>query len=317
VSRPSVPITCLTFLFLLSLLFTAAPNTARADVSVGISVNFGPPAIPVYEQPPNLWPNYVWSPGYWAWSDGYYWVPGTWVQAPAYGLLWTPGYWAWNSGYYNWNQGFWASRVGFYGGVNYGYGYFGNGYLGGAWQGSQFRYNTAFSNVNRNVIVNVYSNRVGWSNNSNFVSYNGGRGGLTVQATQGQLAIRGGYHVAATSVQVQHETIAAHSRANFSTVNHGHPTVAAVARPLSVPQHAAVPQQRAVTQHAAVPQTVAAPQQRAVTQRAVAQHAVTQRAVVQRAPAQVSHAQAQPRRAPAVRSVGRPAAPRGGDPNRK
>ena len=143
VRRQSVPITCLTLLFLFSLIFTATPTTARASVSIGVSVYFGPPAIPVYEQPPDLWPNYVWSPGYWAWDDGYYWVPGTWVPAPEYGLYWTPGYWAYRHGYYSWSQGYWATQVGFYGGLNYGYGYYGNGYVGGSWQGNQFRHNTA------------------------------------------------------------------------------------------------------------------------------------------------------------------------------
>ena len=66
----------------------------------------------------------MWTPGYWAWgNDGYYWVPGTWVPAPAVGLLWTPGYWGWSGGYYRWNVCYWGPHVGFYGGVNYGFGY--------------------------------------------------------------------------------------------------------------------------------------------------------------------------------------------------
>ena len=50
-----------------------------------ISVTFGPPALPVYEQPLCRGDGYIWTPGYWAWSDDdgdYYWVPGTWVLAP-------------------------------------------------------------------------------------------------------------------------------------------------------------------------------------------------------------------------------------------
>jgi hypothetical protein len=49
-----------------------------------ISVSFGPPAIPVYEQPLCPGEGYIWTPGYWAWDDveaDYYWVPGTWVLA--------------------------------------------------------------------------------------------------------------------------------------------------------------------------------------------------------------------------------------------
>src|SRR5215471_6717422 len=89
---------------------------------VRISVSFGPPALPVYEQPLCPGEGYVWTPGYWAWDDesGYYWVPGTWVLAPV-GMLWTPGYWGWNDGYYVWYPGYWGRHVGFYGGVRYGY----------------------------------------------------------------------------------------------------------------------------------------------------------------------------------------------------
>jgi len=52
-----------------------------AQVSVNISVGVPPPELPVYEQPPIPGDGYVWTPGYWAWSDDdqdYYWVPGTW-----------------------------------------------------------------------------------------------------------------------------------------------------------------------------------------------------------------------------------------------
>jgi hypothetical protein len=76
---------------------------AYAQIGFGISVRFGPPAIPVYEQPACPGAGYLFTPGYWGWSDddGYYWVPGTWVVAPV-GLLWTPGYWGWNDGAYLW-----------------------------------------------------------------------------------------------------------------------------------------------------------------------------------------------------------------------
>jgi hypothetical protein len=63
---------------------------------VRISVNFAPPDLPVYDQPPCPDEGYIWIPGYWGWDgDDYYWVPGTWVMAPEVGLLWTPGYWGW------------------------------------------------------------------------------------------------------------------------------------------------------------------------------------------------------------------------------
>ncbi|MGB8266368.1 MAG: YXWGXW repeat-containing protein, partial [Candidatus Velthaea sp.] len=267
-------------LLFLAVLSPFAANPIAARAGIGIYVSFGPPAIPVYAQPANVNPNYVWQPGYWAYDGGYYWVPGTWVPAPSPGLYWTPGYWGWNNGYYGWNQGYWAPQVGFYGGVNYGYGYSGNGYYGGRWHGNHFRYNTAFSNVNRHAIQNVYSSRAGYINNSSRVSYNGGRGGLSTRASQSQLALARGRHVAPTSVQTQHQTVAAQNRANFSTVNHGRPATAAVARPYSsayrpagavatahtATAHAATAHTataHTATAHAAAPQRAAAAPQRA------------------------------------------------------
>jgi hypothetical protein len=209
------------------------PAPARAQLA--ISVSFGPPAIPYYTQPPCPTPNYVWSPGYWAYEDGggYYWVPGTWVAAPAVGLNWTPGYWGWNDGSYGWNQGYWAPQVGYYGGINYGYGYSGRGYDGGGWQGSQYRYNTAVTNVNRNDIRNVYADRTAAAGQWDRRSYNGGPGGVTARPTQSELAVARGRRVNATSVQTQHARFAAANRQSYATINHGRPTLAAVARPYS------------------------------------------------------------------------------------
>src|SRR5262252_8599409 len=97
------------------------PAQSRAQVAVGISVQFGPPALPVYEQPLCPGDGYIWTPGYWAYNEdyGYFWVPGTWVFAPV-GLLWTPGYWAFASEGYVWYPGYWGPTVGFYGGIIYG-----------------------------------------------------------------------------------------------------------------------------------------------------------------------------------------------------
>ena len=75
-----------------------------------------PPPIPVYDQPPMPEPNDVWTPGYWAWSDGdddYYWVPGVWVAPPGSGLYWTPGYWRYWDGQYLFSAGYWGPAVGF------------------------------------------------------------------------------------------------------------------------------------------------------------------------------------------------------------
>src|ERR1700728_3337207 len=155
--------------FTLRLLFVALstgalasmPLAAFAQISIGVSVNIEPPAIPVYVQPPCPEPNFMWTPGYWAW-DGvgdYYWVPGTWVEAPQPGYLWTPGYWGWSNGVYAFNEGYWVAQVGYYGGVNYGVGYGGGGFAGGEWRGGVFAYNTAAVSVNTTVIRNVYINK--------------------------------------------------------------------------------------------------------------------------------------------------------------
>ena len=61
--------------------------------------------------PPVPDPNYIWTPGYWAYGeDGYYSVPGTWMLAPQPNLLWTPGYWAWSGGVFVWKAGYWATQ---------------------------------------------------------------------------------------------------------------------------------------------------------------------------------------------------------------
>ena len=60
------------------------PVSTSAQVSIGISVGFAPPELPVYAQPICPGEGYIWTPGYWAWDredEDYYWVPGTWVLA--------------------------------------------------------------------------------------------------------------------------------------------------------------------------------------------------------------------------------------------
>ena len=137
-------------------------------------------------------PNYLWTPGYWAWGpEGYYWVPGCWVEAPYEGALWTPGYWGFYGGFYRFHHGYWGLHIGFYGGVDYGYGYIGHGYYGGYWNGGHFFYNTTITRVNVNVIRNVYVHKVVINNVtvtgriSNRVSFNGGRGGVQARPLVG------------------------------------------------------------------------------------------------------------------------------------
>jgi hypothetical protein len=205
-----------------------APAPPFAPDGIGIAVDIAPPPLPVYDQPPIPAPGYMWAPGYWAWDDdtGYYWVPGTWVLPPEPALLWTPGYWGWNDGVYAFHEGYWSPEVGFYGGVSYGYGYTGAGYEGGYWRGGAFFYNRTVNNISNVSVTNVY-NRTVIVNNTTNVSYNGGTGGTTVQATPQQITAANQQHVPPTAAQTQHVQAAAKDPALSLNSNQGHPTVAA------------------------------------------------------------------------------------------
>jgi hypothetical protein len=216
--------------FVLALSMLTLPIPSSAQVVVGISVRVGPPPLPVYAQPVCPGPDYIWTPGYWAWGPGgYYWVPGTWVLAPDPGLLWTPGYWGFG-GVYVWHPGYWGPRVGFYGGINYGFGYFGVGFVGGEWRGRHFAYNRAVTNVNINIVRNVYVNRTVVRNvHANRVSYNGGPNGIHVRPTREQMQYE--RHFERTAEQVHHDNEARNNRAFRYSDNHGRPPVAATQRP--------------------------------------------------------------------------------------
>ena len=204
----------------------SAPTFAQYDVSV--SADVPPPPLPVYVQPPIPADGYLWVPGYWAWGgNDYFWVPGYWTLPPEPGLLWTPGYWGWNNGAYVFNPGYWAPTIGFYGGVNYGYGYYGNGFAGGYWRNGSFFYNTAVMNVGAARITNVYVNNVTVNREFANVSYNGGPGGLRVQATPAERAAWSQARIAPTPMQVQHYNAARADGALAASANHGVPPIAA------------------------------------------------------------------------------------------
>jgi hypothetical protein len=211
----------------------AVPTPSLAQFSVGVAIHIAPPALPVYAQPICPGPNYIWTPGYWAYDDvdGYYWVPGTWVLAPEAGLLWTPGYWGWGDGAYVWHAGYWGPHVGFYGGINYGFGYTGVGYEGGYWDHGAFRYNTAVNHVNVNIIHNTYEKPIARGGTANRVSFNGGRGGVNARPTAAEETAARDRHVEATSAQAQHREEASKDHGQFASVNHGRPAVAETAKP--------------------------------------------------------------------------------------
>jgi hypothetical protein len=200
---------------------------------IAISVSFGPPALPVYEQPICPEEGYIWTPGFWDYfdDDGYYWVPGTWVEAPQPGYLWTPGYWGWgDEGAFIFHEGYWGEHVGFYGGVNYGYGYGGRGYEGGRWDNGHFFYNTSVNRVNVTVIHNTYNTTV-IENNTTRVSYNGGAGGVEARPTAQEETYSKEQHVARVPAQTAHIQQARSNPELRASNNQGKPPIAATAKP--------------------------------------------------------------------------------------
>ena len=225
----------LPYLFATLLVSAPAVDYARAqstDCAVtGISSEDAPPPLPDYDQPPVPGPDYVWTPGYWAWNNvDYYWVPGTWVEPPRTGLLWTPPYWGFVDGAYVFHRGYWGPHVGFYGGVAYGYGYTGEGFEGGRWDHGAFYYNRSVTNLNGARITNVYNKTVIINNNTR-ISYNGGRAGLTVKPTPAQEAAAREPHVPPTRMQTEPLRAASVNGSGFASANHGRPAVAATPRP--------------------------------------------------------------------------------------
>lgn len=221
----------------------ALPSMALAsvNVSIGVSVGTPPPALPVYAQPICPGAGYIWTPGYWAWGPaGYYWVPGVWVMAPATGMLWTPGYWGWGGSAYVFHAGYWGPHIGFYGGVNYGFGYGGVGYEGGYWRNGAFMYNRSVNHIDVTHVTNVYNKTV-VVNNVNRVSYNGGRGGLTVAPSAREQTAFNERHMTATSNQMAHEQAMRNDRGQLASVNHGQPQTMAMSR---VGERSNVQQQR-------------------------------------------------------------------------
>jgi hypothetical protein len=217
---------------LLSFVLLVLSHGAVAQIGIGISVNFGPPALPVYEQPICPADGYLWAPGYWAYDndDGYYWVPGTWVEAPQVGFLWTPGYWGWGGNAFNFHEGYWGPQVGFYGGVNYGFGYGGRGYEGGRWEGDHFSYNTYVNHVNTTIIHNTYNTTV-TNVSETHVSYNGGNGGIEARPTSQEESYANEHHVGPVAAQTQHVQEARSNPGLRASANQGRPPIAATAKP--------------------------------------------------------------------------------------
>lgn len=225
--------------------FLTLMSSFTAFAQLRISVGFGPPALPVYEQPLCPGEGYIWTPGYWAWDedyDDYYWVPGTWVLAPEPGYLWTPPYWAWHEAAFVFYEGYWGPQVGFYGGIDYGFGYFGNGFEGGRWEHGRFFYNRSVTNINVTNVHNVYNTTVVHDNaRINRVSYNGGNGGINARPTPQQEDVARARHLPPAPAQTQHVRAARANPEFRASTNHGKPSVAATERPGEFRGGAAVP----------------------------------------------------------------------------
>jgi len=215
---------------LLALVVLSMSTSVCAQIR--ISVGFGPPALPVYEQPVCPGDGYIWTPGYWAWdpdAGDYYWVPGTWVPAPEVGYLWTPPWWGWEGGRFFFHEGWWGPHIGFYGGVNYGFGYFGNGFVGGRWDHDHFFYNREVTNINVVNIHNVYNEHVNVTVNR--ITYNGVEGGIMARARPEEEAAERDRHIGPVAAQTQHFQQARGNRELRASVNQGRPPIAATGRP--------------------------------------------------------------------------------------
>jgi hypothetical protein len=230
-------VAALLFLALLVCLPMQARAAANAggQVSVGISVSFGPPPLPVYAQPVCPGPGYIWTPGYWAWDPtyGYYWVPGTWVQAPYPGALWTPGYWGWDPVVFGfvWHAGYWGPQVGFYGGIDYGFGYYGDGYDGGYWRHRRFFYNRAVNHLDMRYIHHFYDRDAFHHRRWGRISYEGGRGGIVARPTAYDYRAARERRMGPMQEQYRQERMARRMPDARWSVNRGRPRIAATRRP--------------------------------------------------------------------------------------
>jgi hypothetical protein len=228
-----------------ALLFAAVILAASASFAqVRVSISFGPPPLPVYEQPVCPGDDYLWTPGYWAYDydyNDYYWVPGTWVLAPQPDVFWTPGYWGWGGESFVFHEGYWGPHVGFYGGINYGYGYFGDGYEGGRWDRGHFFYNRSVNNVNVTRIHNVYNTTIiNKTTVINRVSYNGGNGGINMRPRPDEEMAERDHHIPPIAAQAQHMREARSDPQQRASTNHGRPDVAATPKPSDFKDHGVV-----------------------------------------------------------------------------
>ncbi len=128
---------------------------------------------------------------------------------PTEGYIWTPGYWGYADDYY-WVPGVWVPppRVGL------------------LWTPG-YRYNTAVTRVNTNVIHNTYVNKEVVNNASSRASFNG-PGGATAKPTAQEQAAAKAEHVPATPAQRSRVEAAKNNPALHVANNHGKPKAEAI-----------------------------------------------------------------------------------------
>jgi hypothetical protein len=137
--------------------------------------------------------------------------------------LWTPGYWGADGPRFRFHAGYWGRHVGFYGGIPYGGGYGGTGYRGGYWRGDQFYYNQAVNRVDPSIgfVYNQPEPVYGGVR----VSYNGGRGGISIGPVAAEIFALHERHERPLRYQDDMEREYAGRRGQFYDMNRGRPEV--------------------------------------------------------------------------------------------
>jgi hypothetical protein len=124
----------------------------------------------------------------------------------------------------------------------------GRGYYGGYWQGGRFAYNRAVTNVNINVVHNVYNYRVTNVTNTR-VSYNGGPGGINIRPNANERAVIHEQRMAPVAAQNALVRQSAANRAQFASANRGRPAEIALQKPLQTEYRAPAARPDAVAGH--------------------------------------------------------------------
>ncbi|HEY5263981.1 MAG TPA: hypothetical protein VIJ37_03250, partial [Steroidobacteraceae bacterium] len=113
--------------------------------------------------------------------------------------------------------------------------------------GGHLYYNRAVNNIGTTHITNVYNRTVINNTTVNRVSYNGGSGGVRARPSAADQSAAHDRHIAATSVQYEHEQTAQRTPALRERANRGHPPIAATARPGAFSGAGVVPAKHAGT----------------------------------------------------------------------